>query len=561
MNETTDATAIFAPLWRRKWLILIVGILVAAATYAYYRRQPSVYTVSTQVYLGGGSEVQALLNTTQSKRTLNERAIIDQATLINSSAVGEAVRLRLQKEHELAASRGNATAKSKAGSDFITITTEAHSARGAAQLANAYAQVYITQQFDNYRQQVKAQIASTRQQLRRIEEGETAGASTTKGTGSAKGAAPSSAKGAAPSTSSTGTPASAVIQAATLSSKISQLYSDLASPGVQQISPAKPRAAVQVSPRPRKNAIFGFVLGVLLAAIVAYTLSRFDRRLRSLGEIEALFQTQILAVLPTARRPIVRRPGREPRPARSLMEPLRRLHTSLELGDMLEHDREGAPRLILFLSPDAGDGNSTIIAGLALVQRDAGERVAVIEANLRQPIQAKLLDGEARYGLTDVLAGTIAVDEAMQRVKSLPQASSNSAGGAVGVATMLDGSVSVLVSGKAVANPPALLAGHGMADLLRSVAEDFDYALVDAPSPLAVSDVMPLLHLVGGVVLVARVGHTREVSAQRLVQLLKSVSSAPVLGVVANNVSRADLARYGFSSAQSKRGWRGLIGQ
>ena len=36
MNETTDATAIFAPLWKRKWLILIVGLLVGAATYIYY---------------------------------------------------------------------------------------------------------------------------------------------------------------------------------------------------------------------------------------------------------------------------------------------------------------------------------------------------------------------------------------------------------------------------------------------------------------------------------------------------------------------------------------------
>jgi Mrp family chromosome partitioning ATPase len=110
------------------------------------------------------------------------------------------------------------------------------------------------------------------------------------------------------------------------------------------------------------------------------------------------------------------------------------------------------------------------------------------------------------------------------------------------------GSISVLASGGAVSNPPALLASQTMLDLLRSVAEDFDYVLIDAPPPLEVSDVMPLLNAVDGIVLVARVGHTREASAQRLMQLLARASSAPLIGMVANCVPRKDIARYGLSS-------------
>ena len=48
MNQTTDATTIFAPLWRRKWLILAVGIIVAAASYAYYKRQRPTFQVGRQ---------------------------------------------------------------------------------------------------------------------------------------------------------------------------------------------------------------------------------------------------------------------------------------------------------------------------------------------------------------------------------------------------------------------------------------------------------------------------------------------------------------------------------
>ncbi len=59
------------------------------------------------------------------------------------------------------------------------------------------------------------------------------------------------------------------------------------------------------------------------------------------------------------------------------------------------------------------------------------------------------------------------------------------------------------------------------------------------PSPLEVSDAMPLLAAVDAIVLVARAGHTHERSARRLWQLLASTPTAPVLGVVANGVSPA----------------------
>ncbi len=540
MNETTDAAAIFAPLWQRKWLILSVGILVAAATYAYYRHRPTVYSAATQLYLGSGSEEQGLSGTSQSKTTLNDRAVVDQATLINSSVVGEPIHRRLREQHDLAAAQGKAHASASTGSDFITITAEAHTSKGAVDLANAYAQAYVGRERAGYQRNVRAAIADTRRQLRRIEAAQVG--SSTRG------------KGKAPPASGNAT----AIQAASLLSKINQLESNLSLPGVQEISTSKTKATL-LSPAPKKDAIFGFVLGVLLAAIAAYAVSRFDRRLRSLSVIEAVFQTQILAALPNVSEPIVRRDGRLA-PAEGLLEPLRRLHTTLRLGDMLEHDRERPPRTILFVSCDAGDGVSTATAGLALVQRDADERVAVVDADLRRSVQARLLAVGSSHGLAEVLAGTLATGDALQRVEPLPNHEGAGVGvPAAGVSTLVQssatGSVSLLASGNAAANPPALLASRAMTDLPRSLAEDFDHVLIDAPSPLQVSDAMPLLGAVDGIVLVARIGHTREISAQRLVQLLARVSSAPVLGVLANSVPRAELERYGFSAPPGERRW------
>lgn len=557
MNETTDVAAVLAPIWKRKWLILAVGILVAAASYGYYKRQPSRYSSTTELYLGAGSEQQVLPGEKEKAGT----NIADQVALINSGVLTQVVRQQLRKENNQAlagaARRGTVHAAAAGGgksekSNFLLITAEAHGARPAALLANVVAYAYIKRQRASYQRSVTAAIAITRQQLRRIEAAREQASLSTSSTSKGKGSSKSSPSVSVPET----------LDAASLSSKINQLEADLSVVRVQQITPAK--AAVLLSPHPKTNAIFGFVVGIVLASVAAFALGRFDRRLRSLTNIEATFQTQILTALPAVRQPVVHRDG-HPAPANSLREPLRRLHTTLQLTKIVEHEREASHRLLLFLSADAGDGRSTVIADLALVQADAGERVAVIEADLRRPVQARLLDLSGPQGLAEVLAGTLAVGEAMQTVAPADQAvSANSAGSAGGgVTTVVEsssaGSVSVLVGGGEVANPPALLGRRTMTDLLRSVAEDFDYVLIDAPPPLEVSDVMPMLDVVDGIVIVARVGHTRDISAQRLVQLLTRASSAPVLGIVANSASRTEIERYGFLPVLDARGWRRML--
>jgi Mrp family chromosome partitioning ATPase/capsular polysaccharide biosynthesis protein len=558
MNETTDAVAIFSPLWARKWLIVAAAILVAAATYGYYKRKPFVYKATTELYLSGGSGEgqEALTANGQGKAPLSDRTLSDQATLINSNVIGEAVHQQLRREHRPAAAHGKARASTATGSDFITITAEAHTSKAAAQLANAYAAVYVARQSADHRQQIDATLTRTRHQLRAIEAG-AAAASARKTSATGLSAARS-----APTVSST-----AVLQTATLDSRIDQLESDLSSSGVVQISPAKPRDSVLISPTPSRNAIFGLLLGLVLASFGAYVVDRLDRRLRSLEDMESALKAQILTALPKTRAPIVHGEG-QPAPAGPLLEPLRSLNTTLALGDMLEHDRERSPRVILFVSADIADGKSTLIANLALVQRDAGERVAVVEADLRRPALAGLLGVDGTYGLTEVLAGTLTVAEVMQSVGPNPEvgpAHPNrfpadprryGADAATVVQTPSVGSLAVLASGVTVTNPPALLARRTMTELLHSLAEEYDHVLIDAPSPLGVSDVMPLLRAVDGIVLVARAGHTRLASAQKLTQLLTRVASAPVLGIAAVGASRGDMRAHGFSSGYEESGWR-----
>ena len=270
MNETTtDAAAIFAPLWRRKWLILVVGILVAAGAYEYYKGKPSSYSVKTELYLGAASEGQALLNNTLGKTSLSGTQLANQVELL-ATTIGEAARKQLRREHDAAGSRGKVKVKAVAGSDFILISTEASTASGAAALANAYARVYIKRHQANFERSINAAITATRHQIRRIEATQTGGKSK-KGAGSSGSAA-------------------TALQAASLNTKLNDLESDLTVTGVQQIGVAKPAKAEVIASSPKKNAIFGFAIGVVLATLAAYIVSRFDHRLRTLRDIDVAFQ-------------------------------------------------------------------------------------------------------------------------------------------------------------------------------------------------------------------------------------------------------------------------------
>jgi Mrp family chromosome partitioning ATPase len=501
------------------------------------------------VYLGAAAEEQA----PGEKASKNRGSVLsDQAAVINTIVVEQVRnRLRAEKKGKLAR-QTKVKAKAPEKSEFITITTEGHTAKGVALMANLTAQTYIQRAKNNHRRAIERALAISRRQLKRIELSALAKAEkpTKKKTGSG------SSGSSGTSTTSTGPSASSVIQEANLSSKINQLESSLETVSAQQVKPAKPSTATMLSPKPRKDAIFGFVLGIVLAAIAAYALSRFDRRLRSISAMETVTGLPLLSAMPKVRRPIVAGAGQSPRPSAHLLEPLRRLQAGLRLTDASATGAASAspPRIILFVSPDPGDGKSTIAADLALVQRDAGERVVLVEANFRRPVQNRLLgiEGEGRLG--SVLAGQLDIDGGAQRVTPASNAAAAGEVSPGGTATAVQarvGSLFVLGGDRSVANPPALLERQAVGELLRSLAETFDYVLVDVPSPLEVSDAMPLLGIVDRIVVVARVGHTREASAQRLRQLLGGASSAPIAGVVANFVADSELKRYGFSRARA----------
>ena len=152
----------------------------------------------------------------------------------------------------------------------------------------------------------------------------------------------------------------------------------------------------------------------------------------------------------------------------------------------------------------------------------------MIEADLRRPRLAAVLGLRAEErGLINVIHGETEVEDAVQRVK-LPYVD--------GIAPF-----EALLAGGAFSNPTILLDSPAFRHLLREVERDYDLVVIDAPSTVFVSDAIPLLTRVSGVLVVTRLGHSTRVATSQLASQLENVD-APVLGLAVNSVSNRALA-------------------
>jgi Mrp family chromosome partitioning ATPase/capsular polysaccharide biosynthesis protein len=506
---------VLAPLWARKWLILAAALVVAVATYVYYDRKPPIYQSQTTVLLGTSKLEEIMLGevTPPSERILN-----NQAALLMSARYSEAVRQRLERQGVRQIPPFSVGVTPGAESDFLSIEARSSSPEVAAHAANALARELISERNHDARSAYEAAARATREQASRVGGSDLA------------------------STRERDQLLKRAVELETIGA-VSQ-------PDARQVDLAFPAAEPQ-SPRPLRNAVFGFVLGLSLASGIVLLIARMDRRIRSLSDLERLFNRPILATIPRLRRPL--RPAvRGPEPADGVREPLRRVLTTLQLDRPDIHTERGPARearRILITSAQSGEGKSVIAANLALVARELGARAALIDADRDAPTLSRLLGVGAIPGLSDVHAARVPIEDAWQRVDVMTErepVAARTNGPATGLAAPA-GEVMVLASGSRDAGSVDT-GGEAVSSVLNWGDQRFDYAIIDSPPPLAVSDALPLLSTVDAVIVVARLGQTKVAAAERLVELMERLPTVPFVGVIANEVLDEERDAFGFVS-------------
>jgi capsular exopolysaccharide synthesis family protein len=292
------------------------------------------------------------------------------------------------------------------------------------------------------------------------------------------------------------------------------------------------RAAVPgapATPRTRRNVIVGGLLGLIFGLALAFLVERLDRRLSDPSEAEGLMQRPVLGAVPQSRGMATGSSSAAGLPPREA-EVFRMLRANLRYFNVNRNIHT-----VLVTSAAPGDGKSTIAWNLAVAAADAGERVLLIEADLRHPSLSTKTQVIAPLGLSTVLSSQAEPPEAIQRIAIGPHRNNG------------DGSspaVDVIFAGPPPPNPTDLLDSERMRALLKHGAQLYDYVIVDTPPLSFVSDAIPLLSEVDGVLVVARLGRTTRDQLSLLRNQLANLS-APLLGVVVNGV-KSTAGYYGY---------------
>jgi receptor protein-tyrosine kinase len=282
------------------------------------------------------------------------------------------------------------------------------------------------------------------------------------------------------------------------------------------------------SPQPVRNVVLGGVVGLLMGLGLAFLLERLDRRLRDPEEIETTFGRPILGTVPESRAL-----GRAGTPSPGVPGWIESESFSMIRAN-LRYFNVGRPtRSILVTSAAPGEGKTTITWNLAAAAAAAGDRVLLIEADLRHP---SLLDTEGlgpKPGLGALLAGNADLSDVLIQL-SVPNQ-----GGDERVRQM-----DVVPAGAVPPNPIDLLESEVMEHLIRDAEERYELVIIDTAPTAVVSDAIPLVTKVSGVIVVTRLGKSTRTAMQQLRRQLENLD-APTLGVVVNSM-KSEAAGYGY---------------
>jgi len=503
-NEQGDIRAYLRPVLSRWWLILLVVPAVTAATYFYYDQKPKSYEASAEIFVQTSTLDQLLLG---GEGSTDPASVENLALLLQTSAVGEeAARLLTKGKGKQAAANEDALSGSISAtpiekSNFIVVTATASTPAGAAQLANAYAKAFLATQARQLRGEASQTVVAAKKQLHEL--------------GPEKGS-----------------------ERTLLREKIQTLELITAQPASRTGIKLVEHAAPPVAPTghdPTQNAIFAFVVSLMLAIAGAYGLEYLNRRITSIETIEELFELPTLTEIPKVDSPSPLN-GSAVGMAKPLREPFHRLQANL---DMLGHERP--LRTILVASAAPNEGKSIVARNLGLAFREAGRNVAVFDADFRRPSLGGMFAAHEGPGLTDILAGRVSLGEAIQEV----QVPVNGNGGVPSHAltvpgpaatTVGKGELAMVPAGAHTSDLPATLATGHLRETLAAAAGAYDVVIIDSAPLLATADVLPLLSEVDGVLLVSRLGVTTRDSARRLLTMIRRVPNAHLLGVVVNGI-------------------------
>ena len=291
-------------------------------------------------------------------------------------------------------------------------------------------------------------------------------------------------------------------------------------PGALPILPFKPKVML--------NLLLAIVVGLVGGVGLAFLMEYFADSITKPEEMSDRFHIPILGVAPQVKveaddPPVEKAFLGNPRSA--LCEAIRTTKVSIQLARGDAHTRS-----FLFTSTTQGEGKTTLAINMGMAFAQAGERVVIIDADLRRPRIHRLFSeavasGNGRgQGLSTFLAGI--ADEEIVVSTEVPN-------------------LFVIPAGPLPPNPVELLSSNRFGKLMEHLEGQYDRIILDSPPNQGFADVLVLSRRVGGVIMVITLGQTTRDAVRHFKRSILNVDGH-ILGCVINRVDFSK--RYGYRS-------------
>ena len=285
----------------------------------------------------------------------------------------------------------------------------------------------------------------------------------------------------------------------------------------EQIDRQIPRTPVEIfqfaeaSSRPVKpNVLLYIIVSVLIGIIVGICLAFFieylDTSVKTVDDLEKYLALPVVGVIPQKVKPLIQEGPDSPN-----AEAYRVLRTNLQFSN-----KGVGGGAFAVVSAGVGEGKSTTLFNLAYICARMGDKVLIVDSDMRRPVQHTILGVSNRVGLTNVLMRDVPVEEAIK--------------------TTMEPNLHFLPSGKLPRNAVGLLDSQRVRDLIKSLKARYDYVFFDSPPIMGVSDASIIASEVDGVMLVVQYRKFPRALSARAKRLIENVGGN-IVGVVLNNIN------------------------
>ncbi|TDT18493.1 non-specific protein-tyrosine kinase [Ilumatobacter fluminis] len=498
MSPTADHMTLhdyLAIVRRRSWVVLLSVAIASGMASVLSIAQTPVYEAEAQLLVQTRSSDSLFGSGLDLRSGDAGRAVQTEIQVLE----GERVQARLMSTLDLVERPPSVSATVVGSTDVISAKVRGATPDVAASLANQYVQAYIDERRE---QSVEDLLAGTAQVQFKISELQT------------------QIDALADDDPQRTT---LLAQQATFGQTLNQLQVDAAlkTGGASVVKSATvPRDPVV--PTPLRTAVVAGIVGLLLGLAAAFAIDYFDDSVRTEEDLESVAGRPVLAVVPIDP-PIDHRPVSLSAPSDFAVEIYRGLRTNIQF---LGLDRP--TRVIQVTSSLPGEGKTTTATNLAVVLAQTGRTVLIVDADLRRPRVHEVFSVPQSPGVIDLLVG-----EPVDLV-------------AAGL-DLEDGvELSVAASGTVPGNPGELLSSGRTRDLLRELADRYDYVIVDSAPVLPVADSLALAGSVDAVLFVTQAKRATKRSVAEALERLDRVQ-APIVGMVLNQATAADrVGTYGY---------------